>query len=73
MRPYSLRRRLLLWLLLATMALGLVALIDTWREALRTAQSVSDRVLVGSALAIAERVTVDETGGLEVDIPYSSL
>lgn len=73
MRPYSLRRRLLLWLLLATMGLGLVALIDTWREAMRTAQSVSDRVLVGSALAIAERVTVDEAGGLDVDIPYSSL
>lgn len=73
MRPYSLRRRLLLWLLMATMALGLIALFDTWREALRTAQSVSDRVLVGSALAIAERVTVDESGGLEVDIPYSSL
>lgn len=60
MRPYSLRRRLLLWLLLATVALGLIALVDTWREALRTAQSVSDRVLAGSALAIAERVTVDE-------------
>jgi two-component system sensor histidine kinase TctE len=73
MKPYSLRRRLLLWLLLATAVLGLLALIDTWREALRTAQSVSDRVLVGSALAIAERVTVDESGGLEVDIPYSSL
>jgi two-component system sensor histidine kinase TctE len=73
MRPYSLRRRLLLWLFLATAILGLLALLDTWREALRTAQSVSDRVLVGSALAIAERVTVDETGGLEVDIPYSSL
>lgn len=73
MRPYSLRRRLLLWLLLATVALGLIALVDTWREALRTAQSVSDRVLAGSALAIAERVTVDEAGGLEVDIPYSSL
>ncbi len=73
MRPYSLRRRLLLWLLVATLALGLIALMDTWREALRTAQSVSDRVLVGSALAIAERVTVDEAGGLEVDIPYSSL
>lgn len=73
MKPYSLRRRLLLWLLLATVTLGLIALIDTWREALRTAQSVSDRVLVGSALAIAERVTADATGGLEVDIPYSSL
>jgi len=73
MKPYSLRRRLLLWLLLATVTLGLVALVDTWREALRTAQSVSDRVLAGSALAIAERVTVDEAGGLEVDIPFSSL
>ncbi len=73
MTPYSLRRRLLLWLLIATLALGLIALFDTWREALRTAQSVSDRVLVGSALAIAERVTVDEAGGLEVDLPYSSL
>ncbi len=73
MKPYSLRRRLLLWLFLATALLGLIALLDTWREALRTAQSVSDRVLVGSALAIAERVTVDEAGGLEVDLPYSSL
>jgi two-component system sensor histidine kinase TctE len=73
MKPYSLRRRLLLWLFLATAVIGLIALLDTWREALRTAQSVSDRVLAGSALAIAERVSVDETGILEVDIPYSSL
>ncbi|GLS86093.1 histidine kinase [Cypionkella aquatica] len=73
LKPYSLRRRLLLWLFLATAAIGLLALVDTWREALRTAQSVSDRVLIGSALAIAERVTVDQSGVLEVDIPYSSL
>jgi two-component system sensor histidine kinase TctE len=73
MKPYSLRRRLLMWLLVATVSLGLLALADTWREALRTAQGVSDRVLIGSALAIAERVTVDQSGGLEVDIPYSSL
>lgn len=73
MAAYSLRRRLLLWLFLATAVLGLLALADTWREALRTAQGVSDRVLVGSALAIAESVTVDETGTLEVDIPYSSI
>ncbi len=73
MTAYSLRRRLLLWLLMATMTLGLLALADTWREAVRTAQGVSDRVLAGSALAIAERVTVDEAGGLEVDIPYSAL
>jgi two-component system sensor histidine kinase TctE len=70
---YSLRRRLILLLTLATTALGVVALIDTWAEAVRTAQGLSDRVLEGSALAIAERVTVDEGGGLEVDIPFAAL
>lgn len=73
MTGYSLRRRLLIWLLASTALLGVVALADTWREALLTAQGVSDRVLAGSAMAIAERVSVDEDGGLEVDIPYSAL
>ncbi|NUB43275.1 sensor histidine kinase [Fertoebacter nigrum] len=73
MTRYSLRRRLLGWLLVSTAVLGMLALADTWREAIRTATSVSDRVLAGSALAIAERVSVDEDGGLEVDIPYSAL
>lgn len=69
----SLRRRLMGWLLAATAVLGLLALADTWREAVTTATRVSDRVLAGSALAIAERVTVDEDTGLQVDIPYSAL
>ncbi|MDO9525315.1 MAG: sensor histidine kinase N-terminal domain-containing protein, partial [Gemmobacter sp.] len=73
MTRWSLRRRLLGWLLVSTALLGLVALADTWREALRTSQSVSDRVLAGSALAIAERVSVDISGAIEVDIPYSAL
>lgn len=73
MRGYSLRRRLILWLSLATAALGVIALADTWREAVATARGLSDRVLEGSALAIAERVTVDEGGGLEVDIPFAAL
>ncbi|MFM7443151.1 MAG: sensor histidine kinase N-terminal domain-containing protein [Tabrizicola sp.] len=73
MKGYSLRRRLILWLTLATAALGVVALADTWREAVATARGLSDRVLEGSALAIAERVTVDEGGGLEVDIPFAAL
>jgi two-component system sensor histidine kinase TctE len=68
-----LRRRLLAWLTLATTALGVIALADTWSEAVRTAQGLSDRVLIGSAMAIAERVTVDEGGGLEVDIPFAAL
>lgn len=73
MKGYSLRRRLILWLTLATAALGVLALVDTWREAVATARGLSDRVLEGSALAIAERVTVDEGGGLEADIPFAAL
>lgn len=69
----SLRGRLLAWLLAATAALGVAALADTWREAQQTADDVSDRVLAGSALAIAERVVVAEDGSLEVDIPYVAL
>ncbi len=72
-RPYSLRGRLLLWLLVPLVGIGLIALADTYREAVDTANAVSDRVLAGSALAIAERVVVGESGALEVDIPYVAL
>lgn len=71
--PYSLRGRLLLWLLVPLVTIGLIALADTYREAVDTANAVSDRVLAGSALAIAERVVVAEDGALEVDIPYVAL
>ncbi len=70
---YSLRHRLLAWLLISTAVIGALALIDTYREAVKTANVVSDRVLAGSALAIAERVVVAEDGSLEVDIPYVAL
>ncbi|MGE7369163.1 sensor histidine kinase N-terminal domain-containing protein [Neorhizobium sp. NPDC001467] len=73
MALFSIRRRLLAWLLASTGFLGALALSDTWREARETANDVSDRVLAGSALAIAERVVVSENGGLEVDIPYVAL
>lgn len=69
----SLRGRLLAWLLISTAVIGTVALFDTYREAVKTANTVSDRVLAGSALAIAERVVVAENGTLEVDIPYVAL
>lgn len=72
-RAYSLRRRLLAWLLAPLLAIGLIAVADSWREADATADAVSDRVLAGSALAIAERVVVGEDGALEVDIPYVAL
>lgn len=71
--PSSLRRTILVWLVLATAAIGGLALLDTRVEALRTARDVSDRVLVGSAMAIAEGVSVDAEGGLAVSIPFSAL
>ncbi len=70
---YSLRKRLLGWLLVSTFLIGLIALVDTYHEAVSTANNVADRVLSGSALAIAERVVVSEHGELEVDIPYVAL
>lgn len=72
-RAYSLRRRLVLWLLVALAAIAGLAVADSWREAQQTATSVSDRVLAGSILAIAERVIVAEDGTLEVDVPYVAL
>ena len=70
---YSLRGRLLLWLLVPLMLIGLLALYDGYRAARSTADEVSDRVLAGSALAIAERVFVNDEGALEADIPYVAL
>lgn len=70
---HSLRGRLLAWLLVSTAIIGVIALVDTYLEAVKTANTVSDRVLAGSALAIAERVVVAEDGTLEVDIPYVAL
>lgn len=70
---YSLRGRLLGWLILATAAIGVLALADTWREAQATARGLSDRVLAGAAMAIAEKVTLDESGGLDVEVPFSAL
>lgn len=70
---YSLRRRLLLWLLIPLCTIGVIALADAYRSARQTANEIFDRVLTGSALAIAERVFVNEDGDLDVDIPYVAL
>ncbi len=69
----SLRRSILVWLVLATAAIGVLALIDTRNEARRTARDVSDRVLVGSAMSISEAVTVTAEGGIAISIPFSAL
>ena len=71
--PVSLRRSILVWLVLATAAIGVLALLDTRNEARRTARDVSDRVLVGSAMSISEAVTVTAEGGIAISIPFSAL
>ncbi|MCA1299639.1 sensor histidine kinase [Stappia indica] len=71
--PRSLSTRLLLWLLVPLSLLAGLGLVDAYREARATANAVLDRVLTGSALAIAERVAVNSEGELEVDVPYVAL
>ncbi|SNZ07397.1 sensor histidine kinase [Cohaesibacter gelatinilyticus] len=71
--PYSLRRRLLLWLLIPLGLIALLALVDSYFNARQTANDAADRVLAGSVQAISERVFVNDSGQLEVDIPYVAL
>jgi two-component system sensor histidine kinase TctE len=73
MNSYSLRQRLLAWLLFPLLLIGLAALFDAYKSARTTADEISDRVLAGSALAIAERIFVNDRGTLDVDIPYVAL
>ena len=63
----------MLWLLGPLCILGAFALIDAYYSARQTANEVFDRVLAGSALAMAERVFVNEKSKLDVDIPYVAL
>lgn len=71
--PNSVRGQLLIWLLGPLLLIGAFGIYDSYRTARTTADSVSDRVLSGSALAIAERVFVNDDNDLEVDIPYVAL
>lgn len=70
---YSLRTRLLLWLLMPLGLISLLSLLDSYFSARQTANDAADRVLAGSVLAIAERVFVNSNGELDVDIPYVAL
>ena len=68
----SLRRRLLLWLLGALAVISALMLFEVRSSATKAANEAYDRVLLGSALAIAERVVV-VGDALEVDVPYVAL
>ncbi|WP_029010401.1 sensor histidine kinase [Azospirillum halopraeferens] len=71
-RPWSLRRRLLLWLLAPLLALCGAMLLDAHVGAQRAADRAYDRLLAASALAIAERIIIGDDGP-EVDLPYVAL
>ncbi|HEX7554007.1 MAG TPA: sensor histidine kinase N-terminal domain-containing protein, partial [Geothrix sp.] len=69
---FSLRARLLLWLLVP---LGASAILNLWfarQEALHTATVVQDRLLLGSARIIAQQIQYED-GVLEVAIPPAAL
>ncbi|RED54149.1 sensor histidine kinase [Aestuariispira insulae] len=71
-RDRSLRRRLLLWLLGPLALVSAVMMIEVHTSASKAANEAYDRVLLGAALAITERVLVRD-GQLDVDIPYVAL
>jgi two-component system sensor histidine kinase TctE len=72
MRAKSLRRELLLWLLLPLAAVLSLNLWTTYRNALDTADLITNRTLLASAKAIAENLRQSE-GVLEAPIPPASL
>jgi len=71
-RQPSLRRQLLAWLLLPLIALLAVNAYFSNRAAVATANQSFDRLLLASAEAIAEDVSVKD-GELVVDLPYAAL
>ncbi|PCI05418.1 MAG: sensor histidine kinase [Hyphomicrobiales bacterium] len=68
-RRYSLRLRLVLWLLIPAIVIGLLSLTDVHRNIVNTTNTVSDKVLASVATVIADRVVLNKTGALEVDVP----
>lgn len=69
---WSLRRRLLFWLLVPVLLVSAALLLDAYRGARRAADQAYDGLIAASALAIADRV-VAVGDRLNVDIPYVAL
>ena len=75
-RPGSLRRHLLLGILLPVLALALVNSVGLYRRALRAADTAYDRTLLASAKSIGEQLEVVGPAGqprLASEVPYSAL
>jgi len=69
---HSLRRQLLLWLLIPLILILAVNSVLAYRVALKTANDAYDRLLLTSVRAVAERVGVTD-GEITVDLPYVAL
>jgi len=72
MRISSLRLQLLAWVVLPLAGLATINLWTSHRSALATADLVTDRMLLGSARAIAERVAMVD-GVLDATIPPAAI
>ncbi|WP_421913671.1 sensor histidine kinase [Mesorhizobium sp.] len=72
MRTSSLRLQLLAWVVLPLAGLATINLWTSHRSALATADLVTDRMLLGSARAIAERVAMSD-GVLDATIPPAAI
>jgi two-component system sensor histidine kinase TctE len=68
----SLRAQLAFWLLAPLLAVAAFNAWLTYENALESTNRAHDRTLLGSVLAIAERISVVDDE-VVVDIPYSSL
>ena len=58
-----------IWLLVPALITGLLGLMDVHRTVLNTTDAISDRVLESVAVVIADRVVLNKTGTLTVDVP----
>lgn len=75
-RPVSLRRFLLIGILVPVLAFVGLAGVSLYASALESANSAYDRTLLASAKAIGERLHMQEVGGrlqVQADMPYSAL
>jgi len=72
----SLRRRLLLGILLPVLGFVLVNTFSLYRQALKAADTAYDRTLLASAKSIGELLEISDDGGvtqLKATVPYSAL
>ncbi len=68
----SLRGKLIVWLLVPLLVVWVISAWLTYDTAIASTDRAHDRTLLGSVLAIAERISVVDKA-VVVDLPYSSL